>query len=139
MVKSIFHTQKVLFLSMILILCFSSVAFAYKSSSYPIRPDKNGAYDGVYIDVYKKSNAVVTFKAYGVHTGQSAHIKFVLYNANSDVVFTKDLGVGDVDGFFTLKDLAVGRYQLMWESLTSNETNGYFYVTMDDGAGYVFQ
>ncbi|RNB70860.1 hypothetical protein EDM52_16410 [Brevibacillus invocatus] len=123
-------------------MLFSSLTpvFAAEARYGPfyIRPTDKGDYDGAYIHLSSGVDEFsVDYNYYGVHAGEKAHITWTLYDSNGDVVEFRDYGEGDAEkgsslGFYNLEPGT--RYQLIWESLTNNDTVGGFYVNVDGEA-----
>lgn len=122
----------VLLLATIFLLSFSGMTHAATSEQYSLRPTSIGDDGSVRVYLYEGATKLgITVNQSGIHSGQQAHTYWKVYHQNTGKVeHEKDLP-GDFYGailFDNLKNPG-GTYDVIWESKTNNDTQGWWLIT----------
>ncbi|ASF38950.1 MAG: hypothetical protein WAM07_01825 [Halobacillus sp.] len=122
-----------LLMSALILVGFMGVAESVSADSaqYRISTYNYGEWDGIHVDwdpVGSSATMDVRVKQYGIHTGEQAKIRWKLYRSYDGALLNTRTVSGDFDGYLTYYNLSQGDYQITWESLTNNDTEGYMGV-----------
>nr|WP_194269159.1 hypothetical protein [Anaerobacillus isosaccharinicus]QOY35106.1 hypothetical protein AWH56_020760 [Anaerobacillus isosaccharinicus] len=115
-----------------------SVYASVTSTQYRISATKSGDWDGIFIDFRptgSTGNVNVRINQYGIHSGEQANIEWRLLHTKTGADKRQSIP-RDYNGTLTFTDVPSGDYQLIWESKTNNDTEGWYQVTIAAGKVY---
>lgn len=115
-----------------------SASAAVTGPQYRISATHTGNFDSCFVDFRPSGltgDVKIRIKQYGVHSGEQASVYWKLYHTKTGKVIGQLLN-SDYDGTLVFTDVPSGDYQLIWESRTNNDTEGWYQVTIAGGSVY---